>query len=168
MSVAARSRGTFELLWCWLNGEVLYESPAEMLNEQHRLALTSSVRRTRYGFALVVERNWRWEEQTREVHLNGPALRELWKLPEGAAVDRLLGYDDGPTWRPGIAGLEPQEARALRFTVVMHWGMGDIQRHTGLTARSIYNARSEAKAKLRRFFGMPPARPAKEEARPGA
>jgi len=113
------------------------------------------VRRTRYGFALVVQRNWRMEEQTRDVHLNGPALRDLWRLPEGQAVDRLVGYDDGPTWRPGIAGLEPQEARALRFSVVMRWGMGDIRKHTGMSAGAVYKARSEARRKLRAFFGLP-------------
>ena len=100
----------------------------------------------------MAQRNWRLEEQTREVHLNGPALRDLWKLPEGAAVDRLLGYDDGPTWRPGIAGLEPQEARALRYSVVMCWTLKDTERQTGMKPGAVYKARSEARRKLRAFF----------------
>lgn len=157
MTVAqsSRSRGTFELLWSWLNGEVLYESPAETLSEQHRLALTHSVRRSRYGFALVVERNWRKEEQTREVHLSGVALRDFWRLEEWQAVDRILGHDDGNRWVPGIAGLEPAEARVLRFAVCECWGMQAMKDHLRMTSPAIWKAKSEGKRKLREFFRLP-------------
>lgn len=140
---------------------MLYESPAETLSEQHRLALTNSVRRAKYGWALVVERNWRKEEQTREVHLSGVALRDLWKLEEGQAVDRVLGYDDGNRWIPGIAGLEPAEARVLRYAVVERWGMEAMRGHLQMTSGAIWKAKSEGRRKLREFFRLP-AGPAKE------
>lgn len=149
------SRGTFRVLLAWVLGE-LYLAPDvdEELSGPQIEAFQSAAVRRRRAFALVVRRNWKLEAATRDLRLP-PQLRELWTLPEGAAVDRLIGYQDGERWIPGIAGLEPQESRALRWRVLELESTEHVCRWLGgVPPSAAYKFVSEARRKLRTLFGL--------------
>jgi hypothetical protein len=152
---APRAVGTFQVLWCWLEGDTYIDRPGEELNPRQVDALRDSVAGRRHGFALVVRRNWRAEQQTRNLELRDDRLRDLWKLPDGAAVDRLLGYQDADRWRPGIAPLEPAQAKVLRLSVIDRLPTWVMCRELHMTPGAVKKARSEGRRKLRELLGLP-------------
>lgn len=150
-----RQQATLRFLLAWLDGRVEFVDPGveEELTLGQLIALGGAVAQRRKGFLLLVRRNWELEVTARRVALPHE-VRELYRLPEGQVVDRLIGYQDGARWCPGIAGLEPAESRALRWRVLEYRPTADICRWLGCRPRTVYNHVSEARRKLRRCLGL--------------
>lgn len=145
-------KGSFQVLLAWVLGEFYLEPMAtEELSEAQIEAFQSAAVRRPRSFAVVVKRNWKLEAATRDLRLP-PELRELWTLPDGAAVDRLIGYEDGDRWCPGISGLEPTESKALRWRLLEYESTENICRWMKVTPRTVSNYTWEGLRKLRRLF----------------
>lgn len=106
------------------------------------------------SFLLVALRNWELEVVARRVRLPRE-VRGLFTMPEGEAVDRLLGWEDGGGhWRPGLAGLQPAEARVLRLRVIDRRAVAEVAWALGVRERTVVNHMTEARRKLRAWFGL--------------
>lgn len=149
--------GTFHPLWVWLDGDEVYADArlAEDFGPEHVAALSHVGAGRRKGFGLLVRRNWQTEWQTRRLRLPRELDRlGLSQLPDGQAVNRLIGYDDGDRWVPGVAGLEPVESRVLRRSVIDRWATWEIASELKLAPSSVRAKRSDARRKLRTFLGL--------------
>lgn len=148
------SRGTFRVLLAWVLGELFVDPDVgDELSDAKVEAFQSAAVRRRRAFALVVRRNWRIERAIRGLDLP-PELQEWDTLPEGAAVDRLIGYQDGKRFVRGLAGLEPQESMALRYRRLEFVTTDDACRWLRCKPSAYYKFVSEARRKLREFFGL--------------
>jgi hypothetical protein len=142
---------SFRTLLLLLDRDQVYCDPAaeEELSPAQLEALPK-VRSRRRSFLWLARLNWRPVWAGREVDLPRE-LQQLWAMPEGTAVDRLIGYQDGDRWRPGIAPLEPMEGRALRYRLEYR-STEDACRWLECKPSAYYKFVSEALRKLRLFM----------------
>lgn len=88
-----------------------------------------------------------------------PELLEIFALPAGEGVQRLLGYEDEYGFRPGLAGLSQQEARVMH-RALEGYTAAEIQRQVsrrwrrgqGLSVRTVEDHLLNGKAKIRRLL----------------
>lgn len=152
--------GTFRILLVWLDAERVYADAVleEELLPEHVAALDSAGAGRRKGFLLLARRNWELEFQARRVRMPRQ-VQGLFQMPEGQAVDRLLGHEDGGgKWHPGLAGLQQAEARVLRLRVIDRLAPKDIAWALDVKRGTVDNHLYEAHRKLRVAFGLPPRR----------
>jgi hypothetical protein len=113
---------------------------------------------------LIVEKRLQGRELSRERDGRAAQVREM---AEGSdPADRLLGWWRTPRrgaqqWVPGIAGMEPREAEAIRLAME-GWQPWEIQRHVKPkrdgempALESVYAWLSEGRRRLRELFQMP-------------
>jgi len=145
----------FRVLLVWIDGEEYSHHPSaeeEITAGKFKvLAYQAERKRKTRSFVMVARRNWRVEVATRNVRLPD-SLRELSTMPDGMAVDRLLGVQDGKRWRPGIAGLEPAEANVIRRKVLDRWPTWEVSQELHITPGSVRVYLFEARRKLRRLL----------------
>lgn len=143
----------FRVLWAFLDGAEEYRGPTleDEFPAAALVAFEAAAVRSQDGFGLLVWRNFGPEWSGRNLFL--PAeLRDLWRLPKGELVDRLVGYQDGDRWRPGMAGLEPTEGRAFRYRYLQRQSTEDACRWMGVKPGAYYKFASEARRKLRLYL----------------
>jgi DNA-directed RNA polymerase specialized sigma24 family protein len=135
------------VLLVWIDGRLRYLEPSE---EDASVALPERPK----GFLLVAERNWEKEVRARQVKLP-TELQRLYRLPDGEAVDRLIGYQEkNGTWHPGIASLLPHEAHVLRRRVLERWQNWEVAEELYVKVGSVYVYLHEARSKLKELFGL--------------
>jgi hypothetical protein len=147
---------TFRVLMVWIDGWEAFADAHldEELLPEHIIALGTAGAARRKGFLLLARKNWELEFQARLVRMPRQ-IQGLFQLPDGQAVDRLIGYEDeGGRWVRGIAGLEPVEERVLRRSVVDRWPTWEIAREMRLQPSSVRAKRSDARSKLRAFLHL--------------
>lgn len=146
--------GTFRILLVWLDAERVYADAVleEELLPEHVAALDSAGAGRRKGFLLLARRNWELEFQARRVRMPRQ-VQGLFQMPEGQAVDRLLGHEDGGgRWHPGLAGLQPREAECIRLRVCERWSIWEIAADLRISRGAVDKALSEGRRKLRCAF----------------
>jgi DNA-binding CsgD family transcriptional regulator len=150
------NHGTFEALLVFVDAHQAYASPSAMdqILPREIEDMTEAASASVDGFLFAARRNWQVELITRGVQLP-QSLGHLFRLPEGMAVDRLLGvHDDRGGWRAGIASLEPREAECIRLRVCERRATWEICRALGIRPASVHKAISEGRKKLRLRFGL--------------
>jgi DNA-binding CsgD family transcriptional regulator len=147
---------TFRVLMVWIDG---WEAFADAhLNEEllpeYIIALDAAGAARRKGFLLLARKNWELEFQARLVRMPRQ-IQGLFQLPDGQAVDRLIGYEDeGGRWHPGLAGLQQAEARVLRMRIIRRQRVAEVAWALSVRERTIVNHMAEARRKLRQHFGL--------------
>lgn len=151
---------SFRLLLVWVDGHRTWtdEDAMQEITEGEAEALEAAAAAHADGFLLLGQRNWELEVRTRRVHLPS-CVRPLFTMPDGEAVDRLLGWHDRhDRWHPGLAGLQPAEARVLRLRVCERRAVRDVAWALSVRERTVVNHMTEAWKKLDALFGLEPRR----------
>ena len=151
-------QGTFRVLMVWIDGEEAFADALldEELRPEAITALGAAGAARRKGFLLLARRNWELEFQARRCRM--PRLQQqMFELPEGEAVGRLIGtWDRGDRFRPGYAGLTEAEARVFEMRVVERRSTAEVGWALDIRDKTVQNHMAKAHGKLRAWF-YPPA-----------